>query len=34
MERFRPDFRKHDYDPPRYKTYLEQLGIRYPPVRE
>ena len=34
MERFRPELRKHYYDPARYKTYLEQLGIQYPTVRE
>ena len=22
------------YDPAKYRTYLEQLGIRYPSVRE
>jgi aminobenzoyl-glutamate utilization protein B len=25
--------RKYYYDPTRYKTYLEQLGIQYPTVR-
>jgi aminobenzoyl-glutamate utilization protein B len=34
MERFRPELRKHYFDPTRYQTYLEQLGIRYPTVRE
>ena len=34
MERFLPELRKHYYDPTRYRTYLEQLGIRYPTVRE
>jgi aminobenzoyl-glutamate utilization protein B len=33
MERFRPQMRKFYYDPSRYKTYLEQLGIGYPTVR-
>lgn len=33
MERFRPEMRKYYYDPARYKTYLEQLGIQYPTVR-
>ena len=27
MERYRPEMRKYYYDPTRYKTYLEQLGI-------
>jgi aminobenzoyl-glutamate utilization protein B len=34
MERFRPEMRKTYYDPRRYRTYLEQLGIQYPTVRE
>jgi aminobenzoyl-glutamate utilization protein B len=33
MDRYRPEMRKHYYDPTRYKTYLEQLGIEYPTVR-
>jgi aminobenzoyl-glutamate utilization protein B len=33
MERYRPDMRKFYYDPTRYRTYLEQLGITYPTVR-
>jgi aminobenzoyl-glutamate utilization protein B len=33
MERYRPDMRKYYYDPSRYKTYLEQLGIQYPTIR-
>ncbi|MDW8129725.1 MAG: amidohydrolase [Bryobacterales bacterium] len=31
MERFRPELRKWRYDPTRFKTYLEQLGVPYPP---
>ncbi|HWP99370.1 MAG TPA: amidohydrolase [Vicinamibacterales bacterium] len=34
MERYRPAMRKFYYDPTRYRTYLEQLGITYPTVRE
>jgi aminobenzoyl-glutamate utilization protein B len=30
MERFRPELEKLRYDPSKYKTYLEQLGIEYP----
>jgi aminobenzoyl-glutamate utilization protein B len=30
MDRWRPELKKFYYDPSRYKTYLEQLGIRYP----
>jgi aminobenzoyl-glutamate utilization protein B len=33
MEKWRPEMRKYYYDPSRYKTYLEQLGITYPTVR-
>ena len=33
MARYRPEMRKFYYDPKRYKTYLEQLGITYPTVR-
>jgi amidohydrolase len=31
MERLRPEMRKFYYDPSKYDTYLEQLGIPYPP---
>ncbi len=31
MEDLRPAMRKFYYDPAKYKTYLEQLGIAYPP---
>ena len=30
MEKYRPEMRKYYYDPSRYKSYLEQLGIKYP----
>ena len=33
MEKFAPQLKKYYYDPARYKTYLEQLGIQYPTVR-
>jgi aminobenzoyl-glutamate utilization protein B len=33
MEKFRPEMRKYYYDQTRYKTYLDQLGIKYPTVR-
>jgi len=29
MERFRPELQKLRYDPSKYKTYLEQLGVEY-----
>lgn len=33
MEKFAPELKKFYYDPARYKTYLEQLGITYPTVK-
>ena len=32
LERFRPELQKFYYDPARYRTYLEQLGITYPTI--
>lgn len=34
MEKYRPEMRKYYYDPKKYGTYLEQLGITYPTVRK
>jgi aminobenzoyl-glutamate utilization protein B len=34
MEKYRPEMRKYYYDPSKYKTYLEQLGIQYPTVKK
>ena len=34
MERFGPQLEEYYFDPTRYDTYLEQLGIEYPTVRE
>jgi aminobenzoyl-glutamate utilization protein B len=34
MAKYRPEMRKYYYDPTRYGTYLEQLGITYPTVRQ
>ncbi len=34
MERYRPELKKYYYDPSRYKTYLEQLGIQYPTIKK
>jgi aminobenzoyl-glutamate utilization protein B len=34
MARYKADLQRNYYDPKKYKTYLEQLGIRYPTVRE
>ncbi|MBL8961161.1 MAG: amidohydrolase, partial [Gemmatimonadetes bacterium] len=33
MARYRPEMRKYYYDPTRFKTYLEQLGIKYPTLK-
>jgi aminobenzoyl-glutamate utilization protein B len=34
MDKYRPEMRKYYYDPAKYKTYLEQLGIEYPTVKK
>src|SRR4051794_26654803 len=33
MDKYRPEMTKYYYDRSRYKTYLDQLGIKYPTVR-
>ena len=33
MDKFRPEMKKYYYDPSRFKTYLDQLGIKYPTVK-
>ena len=33
FERFRPQLRKLYYDPTRFSTYLDQLGVTYPTLR-
>jgi aminobenzoyl-glutamate utilization protein B len=33
MEKYRPEMQKFYYDPAKYGTYLEQLGIKYPTVK-
>jgi aminobenzoyl-glutamate utilization protein B len=30
MARYRDELRKYYYDPTRYDTYLDQLGIKFP----
>ena len=32
MDRMRPQLEKFYYDPAKYPTYLDQLGIKYPNV--
>jgi aminobenzoyl-glutamate utilization protein B len=34
MSEFKPKLKPFYYDPSKYKTYLEQLGITYPTVRD
>jgi aminobenzoyl-glutamate utilization protein B len=34
MAKYREQMRKYYYDPSKYKTYLEQLGITYPTVKK
>ena len=34
MDKYRPEMRKYYFDPTKYKTYLDQLGIKYPTVRD
>jgi aminobenzoyl-glutamate utilization protein B len=33
MDKYRPEMKKYYYDPSRYKTYLDQLGIKYPTIK-
>jgi aminobenzoyl-glutamate utilization protein B len=33
MAKYRPEMKKYYYDPSRYKSYLDQLGIKMPVVR-
>jgi aminobenzoyl-glutamate utilization protein B len=33
MQKYREEMRKYYFDPTKYKTYLEQLGIKYPTVK-
>jgi aminobenzoyl-glutamate utilization protein B len=33
MDEFKPKLKPYYYDPSKYKTYLEQLGIQYPTMR-
>jgi aminobenzoyl-glutamate utilization protein B len=33
LAKYRPEMKKYYYDPTKYKTYLDQLGITYPTVR-
>ena len=33
LDKYRPEMKKYYYDPSKYSTYLDQLGIKYPTVR-
>lgn len=33
MAKYRPEMRKYYYDPSKYATYLDQLGIKYPTIK-
>ena len=33
LEKYREEMKKYYYDPTKYPTYLDQLGIKYPTVR-
>ena len=33
MDTYRPQMRRYYFDPSRFKTYMDQLGIKYPTVR-
>ena len=33
MAKYREQMKTFYYDPTKYRTYLEQLGIKYPTVR-
>ena len=33
MDRYRAEMKKFYFDPSKHKTYLDQLGIKYPTVR-
>lgn len=34
MDKYRPEMKKYYYDPSKYKTYLDQLGITYPTLEK
>ena len=34
MDQYREQMKKYYFDPTKYKTYLDQLGIKYPTVRD
>ena len=34
IAKYRPEMKKFYYDPKKFSTYLEQLGIKYPTVKK
>jgi len=34
MDKYRPEMKKYYYNPAKYKTYMEQLGIAYPTLEK
>jgi aminobenzoyl-glutamate utilization protein B len=34
MNLYRPELEKLRYDPTRYSSYLEQLGVKYPTLKK
>ncbi len=34
MSEFRPEMKKYYYDPSKYSSYLDQLGIKYPTLKD
>ena len=34
MAEYRPEMKRFYYDPSKYDTYLEQLGIKYPTIKK
>ena len=34
MDTYREEMKKYYYDPSKYDTYLDQLGIKYPTIKK
>jgi aminobenzoyl-glutamate utilization protein B len=34
MRKYRDEMKKYYYDPSKYDTYLDQLGITYPTIKK
>jgi len=33
FDKYREEMKKYNYDPTKFPTYLDQLGIKYPTLR-